>query len=228
MSNWHPLWSQPSAEELSVGSSASPPLRPSEEGPNASATTSTPSPRYRDGETLNHHARAVAYEKAMEEIYLRYPDDREGAIFYALTLNATASPSDRIYSNQKKAAQILNALIFSEAAEPPGRSPLSHSQLRTLRRLPNWGCRRRCAVRRLRLRCLTRFTCRHIFSRDWANGGTRSIQTAHRWPRAKTTRFVTMARAWPGISRCTPWTISNTRTCNLGGTMPAKELVDDV
>jgi hypothetical protein len=39
MSNWHPLWSQPSAEELSVGSKAV-----AAAGPNASATTSTPSP----------------------------------------------------------------------------------------------------------------------------------------------------------------------------------------
>jgi cobalamin synthase len=53
------------------------------------------------------------------------------------------------------------------------------------------------------------------------------MQTAHRWPQAKTTRFVTMARAWPGISRCTPWTISNTRTC-IGQDHAAKELVDDV
>ena len=55
----------------------------------------------------------------MEKVYLRYPDDKEGAIFYALALNATASPSDRTYSNQKKAAQILNA-IFAEQPNHPG------------------------------------------------------------------------------------------------------------
>ena len=47
------------------------------------------------------------------------PMHKEGAIFYALALNATASPSDRTYSNQKKAAQILNA-IFAEQPNHPG------------------------------------------------------------------------------------------------------------
>ena len=49
----------------------------------------------------------------MEKVYLRYPEDREAAIFYALALNATASPSDKTYSNQKKAAQILNESSLS-------------------------------------------------------------------------------------------------------------------
>jgi hypothetical protein len=120
MSNWHPLWYPPGAEELSVGSKAAA----------AAAALGGMSDRerdyidaisafYRDGETLDHHTRAVAYEKAMEKVYLRYPDDREAAIFYALALNATASPSDKTYSNQKRAAQILNA-IFAEQPNHPG------------------------------------------------------------------------------------------------------------
>ena len=120
MSNWHPLWSPPSAEELSAGSKAVAAAaalggRTERERDYIDAISTF----YRDSETLDHHARAVAYEKAMEKVYLRYPDDKEGAIFYALALNATASPSDRTYSNQKKAAQILNA-IFAEQPNHPG------------------------------------------------------------------------------------------------------------
>ena len=93
MSNWHPLWSPPSAEELSVGSKAVAAAaalggRTERERDYIDAISTF----YRDSETLDHHARAVAYEKAMEKVYLRYPDDKEGAIFYALALNATASP----------------------------------------------------------------------------------------------------------------------------------------
>jgi hypothetical protein len=33
---------------------------------------------YRDNDKLDHRTRAVAYEKAMEQVYLRYPGDREG------------------------------------------------------------------------------------------------------------------------------------------------------
>ena len=120
MSNWHPLWYPPSAEELSAGSKAAAAAaalggRTDRERNYIDAISAF----YRDSETLDHHTRAVAYEKAMEKVYLRYSDDREAAIFYALALNATASPSDKTYSNQKKAAQILNE-IFTEQPDHPG------------------------------------------------------------------------------------------------------------
>ena len=44
---------------------------------------------YKDHDKVEHRTRAVAYEKAMEQLAARYPDDREAAIFYALALNAT-------------------------------------------------------------------------------------------------------------------------------------------
>ena len=120
MSNWHPLWYPPSAEELGAGSKAAAAAaalggRTDRERDYIDAISAF----YRDSETLDHHTRAVAYEKAMEKVYLRYPEDREAAIFYALALNATASPSDKTYSNQKKAAQILNE-IFTEQPDHPG------------------------------------------------------------------------------------------------------------
>jgi hypothetical protein len=46
---------------------------------------------YRDNDKLDHRSRAVAYEKAMERVYLKYPEDREAAVFYALALDTTAS-----------------------------------------------------------------------------------------------------------------------------------------
>ncbi len=120
MSNWHPLWYPPSAEELSAGSKAAAAAaalggRTDRERNYIDAISAF----YRDSETLDHRTRAVAYEKAMEKVYLRYPEDREAAIFYALALNATASLSDKTYSNQKKAAQILNE-IFTEQPDHPG------------------------------------------------------------------------------------------------------------
>ncbi len=118
--NWHPLWYQPTAAELSTGSKAVAAAealggRTARERDYVDAISAF----YRDSETLDHHTRAVAYEKAMEKVHQRYPDDREAAIFYALSLNATASPSDKTFSNQKKAAQILNE-IFTEQPNHPG------------------------------------------------------------------------------------------------------------
>jgi hypothetical protein len=74
---------------------------------------------YRDSDKLDHQTRAVAYEKAMEQVYLRYPEDREAAVFYGLALNASALPTDKTYANQRKAAEILNK-VWAEQPNHPG------------------------------------------------------------------------------------------------------------
>jgi len=73
---------------------------------------------YKDADKLDHHARAVAYEKAMARVYLRYPEDHEAAVFYALALIASALPTDKTYANQKKAATILDAVYRKEPNHP--------------------------------------------------------------------------------------------------------------
>jgi tetratricopeptide (TPR) repeat protein len=74
---------------------------------------------YKDAEKLDHRTRALAYERAMEQLSRQHPDDREAAIFYALALNATALPTDKTYANQLKAAEILER-IFAEQPNHPG------------------------------------------------------------------------------------------------------------
>jgi hypothetical protein len=74
---------------------------------------------YKDHDKVEHRARAVAYEKAMEQLAARYPQDREAAIFYALALNATATVTDRTYAQQLKAAGILES-AFREQPDHPG------------------------------------------------------------------------------------------------------------
>src|SRR6266849_4977708 len=62
---------------------------------------------YKGSDKLDHPTRALAYEKAMEQVHQRYPDDHEAAAFYALSLIATALPTDKTYANQIKAGAIL-------------------------------------------------------------------------------------------------------------------------
>ena len=50
---------------------------------------------YRDADKLDHRTRALAYEKAMDQLQVRYPDDHEAAIFHALALLAVAPPRTR-------------------------------------------------------------------------------------------------------------------------------------
>jgi tetratricopeptide (TPR) repeat protein len=74
---------------------------------------------YKDGDKVDHRTRAVAYEKAMEQLAQRYPTDSEAAIFYALALNITLVPTDKTYGNQLKAAKVLEK-VFAEQPDHPG------------------------------------------------------------------------------------------------------------
>lgn len=74
---------------------------------------------YKDWDKVDHRPRALAYEKGMEQLSQRYPDDREAAVFYALALDATALPTDKTYANQLKAAAILEK-VFAEQPNHPG------------------------------------------------------------------------------------------------------------
>jgi tetratricopeptide (TPR) repeat protein len=74
---------------------------------------------YKDHDKVDHRTRAGAYEKAMQALAARYPQDREAAIFYALALNITLNPNDKTYANQLKAAAILGP-IFKQQPDHPG------------------------------------------------------------------------------------------------------------
>jgi hypothetical protein len=82
---------------------------------------------FRDHDRVDHRTRAVAYASAMERLTVRYPDDREAAVFYALALNATALPTDKTYANQLKAAAILEKVFAEQVLHPGVAHYLIHS-----------------------------------------------------------------------------------------------------
>lgn len=82
---------------------------------------------YKDADKVSSAARALAYEKAMEQVYVRYPEDREAAVFYALALNEAADPSDNTYSKQLKAAAILERVLAAQPEHPGVLHYLIHS-----------------------------------------------------------------------------------------------------
>ena len=73
---------------------------------------------YTDYDKVDHHARVVAYAKAMEALAQRYPDDDEAQIHYALALNTSASPADKTYANQLKDAAILEPIALRQPLHP--------------------------------------------------------------------------------------------------------------
>jgi tetratricopeptide (TPR) repeat protein len=119
MSNYHPLWSPPTVPELEKGSKAvaiaqSITSKTKKESGYIDAIASF----YKDWNTTDHHSRAVRFEKAMEKTYNEFPNDKEVATFYALSLDAAADPTDHSFVNQKKAGAILNALYPGEPDHP--------------------------------------------------------------------------------------------------------------
>jgi len=74
---------------------------------------------FKNWETTDHRVRAVALQKAMETLAVRYPQDDEAQIIYALVLDATALPDDKTYANQLKAAGILEPM-FKKHPDHPG------------------------------------------------------------------------------------------------------------
>jgi tetratricopeptide (TPR) repeat protein len=63
----------------------------------------------------------------MQRLSARHPEDHEAAIFYALSLIATAPPADQTYANQKQAAAILNRILPEQPDHPGIAHYLIHS-----------------------------------------------------------------------------------------------------
>jgi tetratricopeptide (TPR) repeat protein len=82
---------------------------------------------YADFETLNQRTRAQSYTKAMEAVAHRYPNDDEVQIYYALALDMSASPDDKTYTNQLKAAAILEPIARRQPNHPGVAHYLIHT-----------------------------------------------------------------------------------------------------
>lgn len=128
MSFYHPVWQPPVAAELQTGSAAAAQAnvvgaKTQRERDYIAAITAF----YKDADKFDHRTRALAYEKAMEQLHLRYPRDHEAAVFYALALLGTALPTDKGYANQKKAGAILNDVLLAEPDHPGVAHYLIHS-----------------------------------------------------------------------------------------------------
>ncbi|HVR71614.1 MAG TPA: hypothetical protein VMT87_12300, partial [Vicinamibacteria bacterium] len=128
MSLYHPIWAPPTPAELKRGQEAVAKAKaaaaPTERERDYVAAIET---FFRDADTADHRARATAYEKAMEGVHARHPDDREAAIFYSLALLGTAPPADKTYANQKKAGAILNRVLPAQPDHPGVAHYLIHS-----------------------------------------------------------------------------------------------------
>jgi tetratricopeptide (TPR) repeat protein len=126
MSIWHQLWNHPDVATIKHGEAEvkqAKSLRPTtarEQSYIAAIGSFYAGKGKYDG-------RASAYTNAMEQMHQRYPDDREAAAFYALSLLASEPDNDTTFANRKKAAALLDKLFTEEPDHPGVAHYLIHS-----------------------------------------------------------------------------------------------------
>jgi len=119
MSIYRPLWNRPTASDLQNGRKLI----------QTAQTIDGNSQRERDyidslavfygDDNRDYEKRSADYCHVMQRLFTRYPEDREAAVFYALSLLGSQSDNDSKLENPKKAIAIL-AELFKEAPDHPG------------------------------------------------------------------------------------------------------------
>lgn len=133
MTYYHPLWAPPTPDEMAAGVGAVERARaiggrhPIERGlidaidayyrTFDDTNASGPSAQSCHG-PRSQTARADAFRDGLEALKDANPDDLEATVFHALSLLATAPPTDKSYSNQLAAAAILEPLLERYPAHP--------------------------------------------------------------------------------------------------------------
>jgi hypothetical protein len=129
MSIWHQLWNEPDEKVVARGLGET-------DSAEKLATKATARERayigamaafYGDSKKSDHKARAKAYSAAMKNVYESFPEDHEGAVFYALSLLASEPYKDETFANRKQAAAILEKLFAAEPDHPGVAHYLIHS-----------------------------------------------------------------------------------------------------
>ena len=111
MSLWYQIWSPPSPANLKRGWEAvekakAAPTKTQRERDWVAAAEAF----YKDGDKLDHKTRALAYEKAMAQVYARYPQDREAIAFLLMDLGQPAQAVREYEASLKLAPSRFKAL----------------------------------------------------------------------------------------------------------------------
>jgi len=119
MSLYHELWEAPGPGDLAHGSAELAQAEKMKASPREREYIAALATYYRDSDKLSPQVRAKAYSDGMAKVAEENPRDSEAQIFYALSLIATASPTDKAHPNQKKAVAILESL-YKRYPDHPG------------------------------------------------------------------------------------------------------------
>jgi tetratricopeptide (TPR) repeat protein len=73
---------------------------------------------FKDYAAVPFKTRAAEYEKALEQLHTRYPEDPEAAVLYAYWLQVTADRNDLTHAQQLKSARILEQVSATQPRHP--------------------------------------------------------------------------------------------------------------
>jgi tetratricopeptide (TPR) repeat protein len=128
MSWWYPLWYPPTKESFMQGKAAAEKAAVIDgKTERERAYIAAIGKFYGDFDQRDHKSRVADYARAMGAVFHNYPDDREAAAFYALSLQATANPNDKTYANQLKSAEILEGVFAAQPNHPGAAHYLIHA-----------------------------------------------------------------------------------------------------
>src|SRR5438552_734541 len=128
MSNWTQIWSPPPPAALARGREAVEKAKGAgTKSPREADLVAAAEAFCKDADTQDHRSRAMAYSRVMEHAYGTYPGDREVALFYALSLQATADPKDKTYARQKRSAEIAEKVFAAEPDHPGAAHYIIHA-----------------------------------------------------------------------------------------------------
>jgi tetratricopeptide (TPR) repeat protein len=82
---------------------------------------------FKDADKIPARTRQLAYELSLEKMTRDYPDDVEAQIFHAHIMSANYDPNDKQYTNQLKAAAVLEKLFVTLPDHPGVAHYLIHS-----------------------------------------------------------------------------------------------------
>jgi hypothetical protein len=119
MSNFHPLWNPPSEPEFQKGLQVIQVARSiKNKTQRESDYIEAIAQFYEHFNELDHRSRVLKFENAMADLYRSYQEDKEAHVFYALALNSAADPTDKTYSRQRKAFEILEPIFQQQPLHP--------------------------------------------------------------------------------------------------------------
>ena len=143
MTWWHPIWTPPTPDEMRAGKAAIEKAMSMDAGSDRERGFITALNTYyhtADGSSaapvgqschgpVGPRDRVIAYERAMQQLRDKYPDDFEVQTFYAFAVLSTgyATPNDTSLSKQLEAAGILEKLWKQNANHPGVVHYLIHS-----------------------------------------------------------------------------------------------------